>query len=67
MLNGHLREPSFEALVQGPRQLELQATVLETQILNLVQDRAGGAAVDTLLARKLCEKKILDVIRAKSK
>ena len=53
--------------MQGPRQLELQAAVLETQILNLVQDRAGGAPVDTLLARKLCEKKILDVVRAKSK
>ena len=53
--------------MQGPRQLELQAAVLDTQIMNLVQDRAGGAAVDKLLARKLCEKKILDVVRAKSK
>ena len=48
--------------MQGPRQLELEAAVLETQIMNLVQDRAGGAAVDTLLARKLCEKKILEMV-----
>ena len=62
-----LQRLQSSAAVPPPRQLELQAAVLETQILNLVQDRAGGAAVDKLLARKLCEKKILDVVRAKSK
>ena len=52
--------------VKSKRYLGLYSIILDTEIENLLQDKASGShRNEELLKKKICEKQILNMIRAK--
>ena len=61
----HFLQHADKASVKTRKYLGLQSCLLNAQIENLLEDKKRGCHIDEFLKKKICEKQILNIIKAK--